>query len=357
MHGRSWLEINPDIIKGNYLKYKALTGSDTMAVVKADGYGHGGVSVARALTEVGARRFAVATLDEGLALREAGIEGQILVLGYTPPALHEILEKHRLTQAITSEEYASALISVGAKCDTHIAIDTGMRRIGLESEDITYCLEKIKEYSRSLHISGAFTHLYSAVSELASEGQLSIFDNLSEGLISLGIRELHALGSLGGILYKREYLSYIRCGIMLYGLSPADSYTMPDGFSSAISWHSEISRVGLLKRGEGIGYSHSFIATRDTPFAVISTGYADGYRRALSNRGRIMVDGVMCPVIGNICMDQLMVDISECDKVNVGDTATLLSPLYTPDDMARVIGTIGYEVVTGISKRVKRIYV
>ncbi len=352
---RCWAEINLDIIKENYKIYKELVGGDVMATVKADAYGHGAVRVAGALAECGVSRFAVATLDEAIELREGKIGGEILVLGYTPPTLHRLAAEYDITAAIVSEEQAEELISLGARGKYHIAIDTGMARVGITPFD--GAIEKIRTYCHSLNITGAFTHLYHAYSDEESEEQLRLFDALSPDLLSLGVRELHALNSLGGVLYRRDYLSFARCGITLYGLLADDRAPLPVGIRTPLSWHSRIVRTGVIRAGCGVGYLHTYKATRDTPFATVSAGYADGVRRGLSNKGYLFVNGVRCKIIGNICMDQLMIDISECKSAKYGDTVTLLSCEHTADDMARELNTIGYEIVTGIGKRVPRIYV
>jgi alanine racemase len=343
-----------------------------MAVIKADAYSHGDSHVASALSECGVKLFAVSNIDEAVGLREQGIKGEILILGYSAPSYAETLAKYDLTQAIVSAEYAEqlAISKYHPKCQ--FAIDTGMNRIGLNADNVDECEEIIRQYYHRLIITGIFTHLCVADSDdyedvVFTHGQISKFNALASCLSDLHLPFVHCLNSAGGLHYfgespmSLEEKRIVRLGIVLYGLKPDRGFIIPKEIKPALTWKSVVSMVKKVQPGEAIGYGRSFIVEHPMTVATVTTGYADGFSRHLSNGGFVIIRGQMAPVVGRVCMDQTMVDVSYIEGVKMGDRVVLLGTqgdlTYTADDMAELLGTIGYEVICNISKRVQRYYV
>ena len=363
---RSRVEIDLNQICENYRLYRAAlpAGQKVMAVVKANAYGHGDVDVASALQERGVMDFAVATLEEAITLRRAGIRGQILILGYTPPGEAKTLSEYDLTQALLSQEYAVALEHERVPVKCHYAIDTGMRRIGLCADDVDTCEKEIRRVAQYLNLTGLFTHLCVADTEdqesLAfTASQLARFEAVCHRVSDLHLPYCHSLNSAGGLRYAGKTDSdFVRLGIILYGLKPDVSNTLPEGIYPALSWKSVVSMVKTVFAGDTIGYGRTYIAKTKRRIATIPTGYADGYPRALSGKGEVLIAGQRAKIVGRVCMDQMMVDITDIQNVSMGDEVILIgadgNERITADDLAQASGTIGYEIVCGISSRVAR---
>ncbi len=364
---RSCLTIDLNQAKTNcrIIQERLAPGRRIMAVVKADAYGHGDVQIARALTEIGIRDFAVSNIDEALRLREHGIPGQILILGYTDPSLAAELILNDITQAILSEEYARALHEAGGEqVRCHIALDTGMRRIGLNADDPAACERAIRELAKTLKVTGLFTHLCVADSEeeddlLFTHEQIMKYQAVADRVRDLHLETVHCLNSAGGLWHSAES-DVMRLGIVLYGLKPDYLNHLPEGIRPVLTWKSVVSMVKTIAPGDCVGYGRTFTAQKPMRIATIPTGYADGYRRDLSNHGWVLIHGKRAPIVGRVCMDQMTVDVTQIPEVRLGTEAVLLGRSgeeeFTADDMAHLIGTIGYEIVCGISKRVKRQY-
>lgn len=369
---RSWLEVDLGQITTNLKIFQQVLPRKTsiMAVIKADAYGHGDVKVAQMLTDYGVDMFAVSNIDEAVGLRKAGIRGLILILGYTSPIYAEELYSYDLTQTIVSEEYAKALSEKDYRVKCQFAIDTGMNRIGLSSEDPRHIRDIICRYCGVFDVSGIFTHLCVADSDEKEDvcftwSQLEKFNNVVEAISSLNLPYIHCFNTAGGFRYlnNSKYSrigKIVRLGIGLYGLKPDKNISFPDGIKPAITWKSVISMVKRIEEGEGISYGRTFITKRPSIIATVTTGYADGYNRLLSNRGFVIINGLRAPIIGRICMDQTLIDVTEIPDVKMGDTAVLMGECegvrYDANDMAADLKTIGYEVICGISKRVQRFY-
>ena len=360
---RSWVEIDLSQIKKNYELYKKNIpqAASVMAVIKANAYGHGDIEVARTLTSVGVNKWAVSNIDEACKLRQAGITGDILILGYTPIEKISILEENDITQAILSEEYADLLLRHHCKAKCQFALDTGMNRIGLDADDPQKCIETISFYFKNLKIDGLFTHLCVADSDESvanefTQKQINKFETVVNGVNDFKLNSIHCLNSSGCLWKKTEYDSLVRLGIILYGLKPDSKNILPIGIKPVMRWKSIVSMVKTVKSGEYIGYGCSFRAEKNMEIATISTGYADGYNRMLSNKGHVLIEGKKASIVGRICMDQFMVDVSDIPGVELGTEVQLLTDNYNADDMAQDIGTIGYEIVCNISDRVTRIY-
>lgn len=354
---RSWAEINLRILASNYSVYTAQLPAiqEIMAVVKADGYGHGAVEVAKTVQALGCENFAVSNIEEAKQLRENGVQGQILILGYTPLSAISELLTYDLTQTLISEDYAEKLSGRGIKAQ--FAIDTGMNRIGLDADNSENCERIIRKYSSAFELTGLFTHL--CVADIKSEEeytncQIEKFKCVVDRVRDLELPFIHCMNSAGG-LWNNGYGNLVRLGIILYGLKPDYSNELPEGIKSALEWKSVISMIKTVHPGETIGYGRSYMADKEMVVATIPTGYADGYNRRLSNKGKVLINGIEAPIVGRICMDQMMVDVTGLD-VNFEEEVTLLGNGYTADDMAKDIGTIGYEIVCDIGKRVPRKY-
>ena len=342
-----------------------------MAVIKADAYSHGDSRVASILSECGVKLFAVSNIDEAVGLREYGIKGDILILGYSAPSYAETLVKYDLTQTIVSAEYAEQLAESIYHPKCQFAIDTGMNRIGLNADNLDECEKIIRTYYHRLIITGIFTHLC-VVNNDDSEDvvfthiQISNFNTLVGRLSDLHLPYVHCLNSAGGLRYFNESpLSIedkriVRLGIILYGLKPDKGFVIPKGIKPALTWKSVVSMVKRVQPGETIGYGRAFKVEHPMTVATVTTGYADGFCRHLSNGGYVIIRGQKAPVVGRVCMDQTMVDVSNIEGVKMGDRVVLLGSqgdlTYTADDMAELLDTIGYEVICNISKRVQRYY-
>lgn len=360
---RSWVEIDLNLIKKNYLAYKNTLkpNQSVMAVVKADAYGHGDAKVALALQEVGVSHFAVTTFEEALRLKNAGVKGTILIFGYTPNENLDELVRNDLTQAVFGEEYAEEISKAGLPVKVQFALDTGMNRVGLDADSPTLCAETIRKYAKTMNVTGIFTHLCVADSNDEAHKkftavQLKKFSDVFASLKDLNLEYYHALNTAGGIWHNDGTSNLARVGIALYGLQPNGANPLPISISPVLAWKSTIYMLKTLKPGEYVGYGLSYKAEKEIKVATVSTGYADGYNRLLSNKGKVLVRGKFAPIIGKICMDQFMIDVTDIPNVKLYDEVTLIGEKYTAEDMALDLGTIGYEVICNISKRVERIY-
>ena len=355
MKERCYAEVDLGVIKSNYRIYRShlYPHQRVICVVKANAYGHGAREVAHAIEEEGGSDFAVATLEEGVALREGGIRGSVLILGHTPPHLLCEAIGHRLTQTVADRAYAREVHRLAPSLPVQLAVDTGMHRLGFSPTD-----PSLAEYAGFLNVKGIFTHLAAADEKGQAEftfSQLSAFEKAANSLDKRP-EYTHALNSAGGLLFNTGASSHIRLGIMLYGISPSKDATVPRGVRPALTWRAALVSTRLVERGESVGYGRSFVARRRTLVGTVSVGYADGYPRRLSGIGRLTVGGVACPVIGRVCMDQLTVDITDLPAVAIDDDVTLIGEGHTALDLAHEADTIPYEILTGISPRVKRIY-
>ena len=369
---RAWAEINLDNIAHNVREVSKRVGKMTeiMAVVKADAYGHGVFETVPTLLENGASRLAVSMLDEAIQLREFGVKVPILVLGYTEPSRAEDIIKYNITQTVFSHELAEALsdaaVKMGKQARIHIKIDTGMTRVGFKPgygavKDVV----RISELP-GIIIEGLFSHFASA-DETDREYtmlQFERFESIIQELNRIGvlIPVKHIANSAAVIQYPNLHLNMVRPGIILYGLYPSDEV---DRSSIDIRPGMELkARVVLVKEveeGTPVSYGRTFVTKRKSRIATLPIGYADGYSRLLSNRGRVLIHGQYAPIVGNICMDQCMVDVTDIDgEVKTGDEAVIFGVQgkneITVDEIAKLCNTINYEVVSLIGKRIPRVY-
>lgn len=331
---RAYLEIDLNNLEHNVkvLKRAMPQKCELMAVVKAEAYGHGLYEIATHLNKIGVKAFAVATIDEGIKLRQYGVLGEILILGYTAPARAKELRKYDLTQTLIDYKYALLLDKQGYDVMTHIKVDTGMHRLGFDAKDI----EKISAVFSMKHIkvSGIYTHLCAADSVdekdiFFTNVQIESFYNLLNQLKEKGITipKIHIQSSYGLLNYPELKCDYVRVGVSLYGVlsSPNDRTKLHLDLRPVLSLKSRVILLREIKKGESVGYSRSFVANRDSLIALLPVGYADGYPRNLScGKSYVLINGHQAPVVGKICMDQLAVDVTDIPNVKTGSIATLI---------------------------------
>ncbi len=363
---RTYAQINVDRLRENYRILKSLTapGTEIMAVVKANAYGHDDSTVAPVLEECGVKYFAVSNISEAVRLRDYGIKGEILILGYTSPEVADELIRYDIISALVSKEHAEALSNAAkAPIRCHAALDTGMGRIGLKCGSAEEYADELTEISKLPNISleGMFTHFAVADSgnpddEAYTHKQQELFFAANDALKAKGItlRHCHTLNSAGGIDYTDPRNTLVRFGILLYGLHPDITFKMPAGLRPVMELKAEISHVKVVNAGDYVSYGRTFRAQSKMKIATITTGYADGYPRLLSSIGDVIINGHRARIVGRVCMDQMMVNADGID-VKTGDIATLFGEEITADMLAAQYGTIGYEIVCGISKRVPRV--
>ncbi len=366
-----WAEIDCDKIEHNLRLVRARVGDDVkiMGVVKADAYGHGAVAVSRSLLHAGVDCLAVASLEEAVELRDAGIETDILILGYTQPSWAAEVVEGDFIQTVYHLGLARALSTQAAKQNktarVHVKIDTGMSRIGIVPERSLPLLKEIGVLD-NIRLDGIYTHLSCADDEggeAYTEMQLDRFDKLIAGLKDEGMAmpALHAANSAAALRCDRARYDMVRPGIVLYGLAPSAAMRKyVADFKPAMTIKSTIVELKTVPEGTKISYSGTYVTKRPTRVATLPAGYADGFSRRLSNTGRVLVNGCEAPVIGNVCMDFMMVDVTDVPAVGVENEAVLIGRQgdleITVDEIAAILGTIDYEVVSLIGKRVHRVY-
>ena len=370
---RNWLEVDLNKLERNVDKVRSVLpeGCEMIAVVKANAYGHGEVNICRALSSMGVSRFAVASLEEALYIREENIAGDILVLSYVDPEDVAKAVNYNITLAGISYEYAKEVgkiaASLGFNAKMHLKINTGMNRVGFDCRN-ERDLETIADAYQlpGLEFTGIFSHFSSSddLSEGADEYTHKQLDNFKKVLdflegkgIDPGLRHISNSGGIGK--YEEARFDAVRCGALIYGYNTA--MDAPMDVEPVGTWRAKISCIRTLEEGDAVSYSRHYIANGGERIATLCVGYADGYKRALSGRedgprGFVLVGGVRCPIVGNICMDQMMVDVSEAEA-EAGDSAVLMGEGYTADDIAAAAGTCMHDVLASIGPRVERVYV
>ena len=363
---RTWAEIDLDSLIHNFNTAKDFTGGDVVPVIKADAYGHGAVAVAKALPKRHAKFFAVADIEEAIELRLSGIDKPILILGYTSPAYSNILNQYNLTQTVHTLDYARELSAEATKVkctyNCHLKIDSGMSRIGFNWRDAHKELLECLALD-NLHFDGIYTHF--AVSDRSGDKagkftktQFERFISVCDFLEQKGytFKHKHCCNSAGIMLEKDMHLDMTRLGIMLYGLKPDADLEMTLDIKPVMTLKTLVTQVKTIKKGDTVSYGRTFKAKKDMTVATLCVGYADGYPRALSNKGEVLIGGKRAKVLGRVCMDQVVVDVSHIENVNMGDEVILFGKVLPVCEIAKKCGTINYEVVCGISRRVPRVY-
>jgi alanine racemase len=357
--------VDLDAIRHNVLSLKPQPAA-VMAVVKADGYGHGAVPVARVATEAGAGWLGVAMVEEGIALRESGLVAPILVLSECPPGAEKEALAARLTPTAYTDEglarLGSAAGSVGGTVGVHVKIDTGMHRAGLMPERALEYVRALRGHGLSLE--GLWTHLAAAedLADGTTDLQLQRFSRVIGELSEAGLRPryVHAANSAAIMARPAAHFDMVRLGLAMYGLCPGPDLAGMVDLRPAMSWRSAVSLARRVARGEGISYGLRYRLDRETTIATVPVGYADGYSRLLSGKAEVLIRGRRHPVAGAVTMDHIMVDCRD-HPVESGDEVVLMGDQgdarITADDLASWMGTINYEVVCAISARVPREYV
>jgi alanine racemase len=340
--------------------------SEVMAVVKADGYGHGAVPVARAAIEAGARWLGVALVEEGIDLRESGLNAPILVLSEFPPGAEKDALAAGLTPTLYTEEglarLGAAAGSVGGSVGVHVKLDTGMHRAGLLPEGSLGFVRSVAE--QGLEVEGLWTHFACAEdpADPATDLQLERFRRAVDRLSAAGVtpRYLHVANSAAIMARPDVHLDLVRLGLAMYGLCPGPALAGMADLHPAMSWRSAVAATRRVRAGEGVSYGLRYRLDRESMIATVPVGYADGYRRGVTGTAEVLIAGHRYPVAGAVTMDQVMVDCGD-DLVEPGDEVVLMgrqgSEAITADDVASWTGTINYEVVCGIGPRVPRIHV
>jgi len=363
---RAWAEISLRNLRGNIAVISAYS-PEIMAVVKANAYGHGYKEICRCLQDVGIGYFGVATLDEAAAVRECCPFSEIAVLSYVQPDYANVLAENKIIQGVISLEYARELSKnlTDRSLRCHVKIDTGMGRVGIKKMTAAACADEIGEINKlpNLEIEGIYTHFPVADSldedDVAyTGGQRQFMHDVYDILCGRGIKlkHMHYMNS-GACCYGEAGGTLARPGILIYGLKPNSALPIPKGIRPVMSLKALVSQVKTVHAGDCLSYGRTFVAEGDMTVATVSIGYADGYPRALSSKGEVLLNGSRCRVLGRVCMDQIIVDVTG-KEVKAGDVATLIGTdgeeTVTADDIADLCGTIGYEIVCGITQRVHR---
>ncbi|MDR0903244.1 MAG: alanine racemase [Ruminococcus sp.] len=378
---RLFAEIDLDAAIANLNELKKLVRpakTGIMCVIKANGYGHDDCTLCKVLEENGVRYFAVSNIDEAVKLREGGSTGEILILGYTHPDYTEKLLKYNIIQTVTGLSHAEAL---GERVSeffekplrVHIKIDTGMGRLGIKLFDFEKAVTEISAIAKlpGIRAEGLFTHLAAADSEANDDldftaAQTECFFFLADECERAGIKFIHkhCFNSAGGLIHYDPRSTLVRFGVALYGLKPDVNLKLPIKLTPVLSLKSHIAQIKTLYTGETVSYGRTFTAKHEMKIAVVTVGYADGYPRALSSFGNspngfMLINGKKARILGRVCMDMTVVDVTEIDDAAVGSLVTLIGTdgkeTITADDLAVMADTIGYEIVCGIGLRVPRL--
>ena len=369
---RTWAEINIDALISNFREIRRITdkNSKIMATVKADAYGHGYLEVARALADEGADAFSVALVEEAIQLRKSGFKQPVLVLGSIPEENYLQAIENDISLTVFSGEAAMSISRVAEKCGKrakiHIKLDTGMSRLGyVIGEENKKVVEEILEISKlpAVEIEGVFSHFSTSDEEDKSYTilQLERFKSVCDALKEKGLSDIicHIANSGAIMMYPEAHMDMVRPGIILYGLYPSNDVDKSRlSLKPVMTLKTEITNIKTLEKGRGISYGKEYITDGPTKVATVPIGYADGYVRSTAKEGMMLVSGQKVKILGRICMDQCMIDVTDVNNINVGDEVIVFSDKeILADDVAKWTGTINYEVVCLVSKRIPRVYI
>lgn len=376
---RTWVQVDLNAVRYNFNSIKEKVSKETkiLCVLKADAYGHGAEFLVKEYERLGADYYGVSNLDEALQLRKAGTKKPILIFGYTPPEMAETLSKENISQALFSLDYAKELYSEckdkNIKVKVHLKIDTGMSRIGFfcqNDEDINKSIKEIQEIHKNmplLNMEGIFTH-FSVSDDITNNKEYTIyqFNNFKKvifGLEKSGIKIplKHCCNSGGIISFPEMHMDMVRAGVILYGLYPSKETKNKIDLKPVMELKSVVSQVKEIPKNTSLSYGRTFISDDKMKIASVTIGYADGYSLRFSNNAEVLVKGKRAKIVGRVCMDQMMIDVTNIEDVKSGDEVTIFGcdgqeEIFV-DDLADKIGTINYEIVCLIGKRVPRIYI
>lgn len=367
---RTWCEVDLRAIRQNMINIRKKAGQrpKVMAVIKADGYGHGAAEIGQYIYDE-ADCFGVATIEEAVELREAGIDKPILVLGYTSPSLYGQNLKYDVEQTVYTMEAAEKMseeaVKSGRTARIHIALDTGMTRIGVSPDEKGLAFVQAVQRLPGISVVGLFSHLSCAdmADKTYTREQLARFDFFVELLeknhISIPVK--HVCNSAGIMEFDDHRYDMVRAGIILYGLYPSEEVRKEAlELAPAMEWKTHVVNIMEPEMNRGISYGATYVTDHPCRIATISIGYADGYPRSLSNKGWVLIHGKKAPIVGRVCMDQTMVDITDIPDVKMEDVVTLIGrdgeERISVEDMADLSGSFNYEFVCDVGQRVKRIY-
>lgn len=371
---RGYVQVNLDHIIDNLKNMKQCIKPDTqiLAVIKTDGYGHGGIPIAKNIEELDFLfGFAVATAEEAFELRDAGITKPILVLSYTFPYAYERFVEQDIRVTVfredTLKDLSAAAEKLGKTAKIHIKTDTGMGRIGIGPDEKGLAFVKKAYETKGLEIEGIYTHFACAdEADLTSaHGQVKRFNDFTKKIeeeLQIQIPMHHASNSAGILALPEANMNLVRAGITLYGLMPSDEVILPDiVLKPALSLHSHVVYIKTLYKGQTVSYGSTYVADSDRTVATIPLGYGDGYPRGLSSKGYVLIKGKRAPIIGRICMDQFMVDVTDIPEATEGDKVTLIGndgdEMITVEQLASVSGRFHYELVCDLNQRLPRVYI
>ncbi len=362
---RTWAEINLDNIIYNYNSLKKQAECNrVMAVIKADAYGSGAVTVAHTLENEGCDYFAVATLDEALQLRRESVKSDILTFGYVDTAGLELAVSHNISITISDIQNAIDINTIAKKLNKkakiHIKIDTGMTRFGFNYK--TACNDILEIINlENVYIEGMYTHFSSADEKLKDytqiqfENYMHVVQQLNNNNVNIPLK--HVANSATTLMYKEMHLDIVRCGISLYGYYPSGDVDKDIKLKPCMSFKTKVVRVQNIEKNVCISYGRKFTTNRESLIATLPIGYADGFSRMLSEKVNIFINGERAKVVGRICMDSCMIDVTDLkSEVNIGDEVEIFGDNIAVEEVAEQLDTINYEVLCMVSKRVPRMY-
>lgn len=360
-----WLEINLGAIRRNVARLKKIAGKPVMAVVKANAYGHGMVEVSKVALKGGAERLCVARFEEALALRKAGIEVPLLVMGFTEPQ-HAVDAAHlgislALFRQDAAMAYEEALSGESHALLVHVKVDTGMGRLGVFPEEAAGFIHQLR-HLQHVQVEGLFTHFSSAdeTDTAVTERQIAKFNRAITDLAEDGFRPalIHASNSAGILRYPQAAYDAVRPGIAIYGLQPSEEVLLPSDFEPALTWKTRLASIKILPPGSGVGYGQTYITRAAEKVGTCAVGYADGLRRRTGNQ--VLIDGKRVHQLGSVCMDQSMYALDEVPEAKPGDEVVLIGSQgeqrLSAEEVGASWGTINYEVVCGLAARIPRYY-
>jgi len=364
----TWVEVDLEAVAYNVRQVKEIVGPEVkiQAVLKADAYGHGAITVARTALNNGAYSCGVASVNEAIRLRQSGVDAPILVLGYTPAWLAKQALLHDVTltlyDADVARAYSRAATELRRTARIHVKVDTGMGRLGLLPDQLVSFVQEIRGLP-GLDLEGIFTHFSVADDESLeyTRRQLDRFLKVLGRLAGIGITFslVHCANSAALLRLPETRFSMVRLGLAMYGLQPSSNVQLPEGFRPALAWKTSIAQVKMLPPGSYVSYSNTYQTQGEETIAVIPVGYADGFRRAPTRWQSVLVRGQRAPIVGRVCMDQTMINVSHIPNVRVGDEVVLIGiqgeDAITAEEVADWLGTINYEVVSEILARVPRV--
>lgn len=359
----TWAEINIGSLKSNFLQVRKTVGSDVgvVSIVKADAYGHGAAVVSKVLADLGSDMLGVATVEEGIELRKSGIKAPVISLGGIQPEEAETAIENDLVSSLFSVSSAEALDNAarkrGVKAKYHLEIDTGMGRLGVGVGELSEFLNQVAGL-KNVEMEGVFTHFANADREPRDStlNQIAVFEKTLSLIKRTGFspKYIHSANSAAIQKFPESHKNLVRPGIMLYGSGKLGNFEL----SSVMKLKTRIIQLKRLPAGTTVGYGGTFVADRPAAIATLPVGYADGYMRRLSNRARVSINGTTAPVVGTVCMDFIMADVSGVPGVKVGDEVTLFGDdRVSVEYVAGWAETISYEILSTVGKRVPRVYV